>query len=109
MSKSGREANPEFMRLLRQASHPEGGSWTVERLAVGIGSGRTHVTLVLLNKPAAAGQRFGTGRGGRTRIKLVKFFETHFKEQAEGMLQALGWNNAGKIVPRGELHVEHEP
>lgn len=108
MSKSGRPGCPEFMQLLRQHRHRDGQVFTVGLLAREIGSGRSHVSQVLRNLPGDKGQRYGEGRGGRTRGKLVSFFRRQFPEATAAMLAALGWDERGQIVPRGESHVEHQ-
>lgn len=108
MSQSGRPGNPEFMELLHQHQHASGVRFTVGLLAEEIGSGRAHVSQVLRNVPGDKGQRYGRGRGGRTRGKLANFFRKQFPGSAAAMLRALGWDERGAIVPRGEIHVERE-
>ncbi len=101
--KSGMIINFQFHRVLR-ICRVNGQPCTVGMLAEGIHSSRPHVSLVL-NGTVSTGQRFGNGRGGRTRIKLVRYFQTQFPESADALLAALGWDKQGRIVPRGENHV----
>ena len=79
--------NTDFIELLRNHQHPDTGKrWTIEDLAAAIYSGRAHVTMVLANR---------SGRGGRTRIKLVKLFKKNFAVWP-AMLATLGWTEAGE-------------
>jgi hypothetical protein len=83
--------NPKFMRLLAEQRGEDGKPlWNVGKLATAIYSNRSHVTEVLLNRE---------GRGGNTRPKLVRFFKERFSNWKE-MIEALGWDEKGRIVPR---------
>ncbi len=89
--------NGRFHYLLEQPKDSAGERlWTVEKVAEAIYSSRAHVTEVLNNKP---------GRGGKTRLKLVRFFKQNFTFWRD-MLAALGWDEDGGIVPQGTFHVE---
>ena len=66
--------------------------WTVERLALSIGSTRAHVTEVLNNVP---------GHGGRTRRRLVLVIRWNFDHWRE-MLSALGWAEDGSLKDEGK-------
>ena len=107
--KSGRVINTRFHDYLSAQGY------TVGTLAEAIGSGRSHVSSVLNNAPPDKGQKFGAGRGGRTRRKLAAYFLENFPDGAAAMLESLGWDKDGRIicveqrinVPRGEPHVGH--
>jgi hypothetical protein len=79
---------------------------TVQTLADALGTSRSHLSQVLANKPAGPGQAFGTGRGGRTRTRVIKYFQAQHAADLPGLLAVLGWNERGGIVPRGTPHVE---
>lgn len=65
--------------------------YTVELLAAGIESGRTHVVQVLSGARASL----------RTRRRLITFFKTNFTPEVTAkMLAALGWDEQGQDVPR---------
>lgn len=93
------DKNKLFYRLLRAVKDETGKrpKWTVEKIAESIYVNRCHLTDVLNNKP---------GHGGQIRPKLVRFFRENF-EQWRAILQALGWDEDGRIVPRGMLDVQH--
>lgn len=89
--------NPRFHSLLRQCWWEEE-RLNVTRLAEGLMTNRAHLSDVLNNKP---------GRGHQVRKKVVTFLQKHAPEMAPQILVELGWDSAGKIVPRPtKLHVE---
>jgi len=114
--KSGKIINKDFHDLLAFCRDAKGRPYTVSMLAEAVRSERSHVTRVLNNTPPLKGQRFGQGRGGRTRRKLAAFILCQFPVYAPAMLAALGWDRDGNlicavqsnIVPRGECHVAHK-
>jgi hypothetical protein len=77
--------NPKFNWLLSLQKDARGERMTVAKLAEQIHSSRSHVTMVLGNMP---------GRGHHTRRKLAPLLNA-------AMLQALGWDRIGQMVPRG--------
>ena len=108
MSKPGKVINQPFHALLRECRDSYGDRYTVGKLADAINSSRPHVNRVLLNYERTRHQQFGSSYGTITRRKLIKFFKTDFPKQAAALLAALGWDETGKIVPRGENHVEQQ-
>jgi len=92
------EKNKLFYRLLRAVKDPSGKHplWTVEKIAAAIYVNRSHLNDVLNNKP---------GHGGQTRPKVARFFKANF-EQSAAILQSLGWDGEGNIVPHGTLDVQ---
>ncbi|MDE2099465.1 MAG: hypothetical protein KGL39_19595 [Patescibacteria group bacterium] len=62
---------------------------TVGRIAEEIYVSRPRLNDVLNNTP---------GHGGRTRPKVVKFFEKNLPQHKAELLAALGWDDEGKIL-----------
>lgn len=92
------EKNKMFYRLLRAVKDPSGKRplWTLEKIGKEIYVNRSHLTDVINNKPR---------HGAQTRPKLVRFFKQHF-EQWQAILEALGWDEEGNIIPHGTLDVQ---
>ena len=82
--------NRNFHFRLRKLKDSAGLPWTVGRMAETIYVSRPRLNDALNNK---------TGHGGRTRTKVVKFLERHLPEQKADLLQALGWDGDGNILP----------
>lgn len=89
--------NPQFHRLLRRQTDEYGQPFTVGKLAKKLCAGRSRVNDALNNLP---------GRGGQLRPKLARYFKEHFPLASDRLLAALGWDENGNPVPRGESHVE---
>ena len=84
--------NRDFIGLLRTEK------FTIEMLADGIFSSRSHVNQVLRNNEVEGRPNFGC----HTRRKLIKFFKTRFTVWP-AMLAALKWTEKGAII-RQECH-----
>lgn len=89
--------NERFFYLIEQPRDGNGKKlWTLGRIAEAIYSSRSHVSQVINGK---------SGRGAYTRKRLVKFFKLNFTCWRD-ILLSLGWNEQGKIVPRGSSTLE---
>lgn len=91
------DKNHLFYQLLHAVHDPSGRRprWTIEKIAAELYLNRSRLNDVINNKP---------GHGAHTRPKLVRFFRKNF-EQWPAILQALGWDNTGKIVSHGTLQI----
>lgn len=87
--------NPQLHARLRQLEY-EGAPLTLSRLAVAIGSRHSHLSLVF-NRSACSGQKFGGGRGGRTRRTVAHWLRRNFGTAAAAVLTELGWDAEGNL------------
>jgi len=69
---------------------------TVTALAGAIRSTPSHLSQVLNNRPGVPGQKYGTGRGGRTRRVIARFLRENYPGAAGEILKSLGWDEEGR-------------
>lgn len=104
--------NQQFHTLLRRLEL-DGQPMTVTRLAEELASSPSHLSQVLNNRQEGKGQ-LGK-RGGKTRLRVAKFFARQWPNEAARLFAALGWDAQGNVltttqVPREtNYHVETIP